>query len=120
VLVIAETRRLSAEERRQHVSIQMTSPRPLTSRHQRHGSNNTTPPPPPSAADQRSQTTVYLYISCLKFVCRQRAFLCRQGAVPGRTDWRPRVGAAVRQTARGPAAHTTVGFTPKQATAAEP
>ena len=42
VLVIAETRRLSAEERRQHVSIQMTSPRPLTSRHQRHGSNNTT------------------------------------------------------------------------------
>jgi len=32
----------------------------------------------------------YLYIICLKFVCRQCAFLCRQqwhGIEPGRMDW---------------------------------
>jgi len=50
-----------------------------------------------------------LYIICLKFLCRQRAFFCRQGVVPGRTDARVftaarcqhlrlRVGGAVRRT----------------------
>jgi len=54
VLVIVETRRLSAEERRLFVSVQMTSPRRLTSR-QHHGSSSNAAAQP---AEQRSLTTV--------------------------------------------------------------
>jgi len=66
VLVIAETRRLSADERRLHVSVQMTSHRPLTS------SMTSSPPRPvtsrsaaPPPADRRASLNAVYKIHCL-------------------------------------------------------
>ena len=60
VLVIHETRRLSADERRLHASIQMTTSRCLasSSSHHRHGSNNSVRAAAAAAADERSFTAV--------------------------------------------------------------